>query len=310
MKDQEQVITDVTEETDAIQTDADLDVAEEDEGEGMDEDASADTDDADFSDIDEDDANEEEDADEDLDTKLDRYFAEQADDEGDDADEDEDTDQDGTDDAEQEEGVDSENEAETVAADAVQSTDGGEELAMYKRLFGELDKVAKEGLYEDSFQMIADMAGISVDELKHTVQGVSSETSPAQAETEQKPQPVGTQGMIADLLSAKMQADIDAINAKHPDAKIGTIADIKNQAAYVALRNSGLAPADAYAKAVATPKKQDTKKHMVSTSPKSSVGKNTPMTDYERKAAKELFRDMSDREIQELYNTVKNKERN
>lgn len=170
------------------------------------------------------------------------------------------------------------------------------ELDMLRKLFADGDELAKESLFGNLIEMIADHKGIPVEEYKESL-GISD--PPKQEE----PKQASTQETISQLLSMKVKADVEAIKRKFPDAKITSIADIKNSSEYVALRDKGVSPEDAYAQVMKP--KADGKKHMTPTASKTKPTRATQMTAYEKKVARDLFGDkMSDAEIQKLYHRV------
>ena len=166
-------------------------------------------------------------------------------------------------------------------------------LAMYEKVFADLDAYAKEAMFGNAIEMIAEAKGVSVEEYRSSI-GMTE--PPKQEES------LGTQETISQLLSLKVKADIDAINSRFPDAKISSLEDIKNSSQYVALRDKGVSPEEAYAQAIQP--KEDGKKHMTATASKTTPSRGAQMTAFEKKAARDLFPGMSDAEIQKLYKRV------
>lgn len=167
------------------------------------------------------------------------------------------------------------------------------ELEMYRKLFADADAYAKEAMFGNMIEMIAEAKGVSVEEYRSSL-GMTE--PPKQEES------LGTQETISQLLSLKVKADIDAINIRFPDAKISSLEDIKNSSQYVALRDKGVSPEEAYAQVIQP--KEDGKKHMTATASKTTPSRGAQMTAFEKRAARDLFPGMSDAEIQKLYKRV------
>lgn len=169
------------------------------------------------------------------------------------------------------------------------------ELEMYRKLFADLDAYAKEAMFGNAIEMIAESKGVSVEEYRSSL-GMTE--PPKQEES------LGTQETISQLLSLKVKADIDAINIRFPDAKISSLEDIKNSSQYVALRDKGVSPEEAYAQVIQP--KEDGKKHMTATASKTKPARLPHMTAQEMRMARDLFPGMSDAEIQKLHKRVSN----
>lgn len=167
------------------------------------------------------------------------------------------------------------------------------ELEMYRKLFADADAYAKEAMFGNMIEMIAEAKGVSVEEYRSSL-GMTE--PPKQEES------LGTQETISQLLSLKVKADIDAINIRFPDAKISSLEDIKNSSQYVALRDKGVSPEEAYAQVIRP--KEDGKKHMTATASKTTPSRGAQMTAFEKRAARDLFPNMTDAEIQKLYKRV------
>lgn len=85
-------------------------------------------------------------------------------------------------------------------------------------------------------------------------------------------------------------------------SEITDICELDNPLRYAALRDLGLSPTEAYL-ATAKRSKKDNRSHLVATRTV-SLEKNGAMSDAELASAREIFSDISDREIRKLYKRV------
>ena len=85
-------------------------------------------------------------------------------------------------------------------------------------------------------------------------------------------------------------------------SEIADICELNNPLRYAALRDLGLSPAEAYL-ATAKRAKKDNRSHLVATKTV-SLEKNGAMSDADLASAREIFSDISDREIRKLYKRV------
>lgn len=119
---------------------------------------------------------------------------------------------------------------------------------------------------------------------------------------------------------AKIAADLAAVQAVYPDAKkFASVKDFPNFAEFGRLRDLGLAPdrayiashPDAVRQSVAEATRQqtlnDTKRHLKPAVSKQSKDTSLRMSKRELAECRELFPDMSDREIIRLYRQAKSK---
>ena len=97
--------------------------------------------------------------------------------------------------------------------------------------------------------------------------------------------------------------DLRILREEFPElSEIEDICELNNPLRYAALRDLGLSPEEAY---LATSKRQkkDNRSHLFATKTV-SVSRNGAMSDSELAAAREIFTDISDREIRKLYKRV------
>ena len=84
-----------------------------------------------------------------------------------------------------------------------------------------------------------------------------------------------------------------------------SITQLENPMRYAALRDLGLSPKEAYLATSSRPaKKYDGKSHLRGSVPIGAFGSGASMSTGELQAARELFGDLSDTEIQKLYKRV------
>ncbi len=112
----------------------------------------------------------------------------------------------------------------------------------------------------------------------------------------------GDTGIDYNLL---MTEDLESLKGEFPELSgIGSITELENPMRYAALRDLGLSPAEAY---LATSKKRrapNTRAHLQSAVPKFAAMPRGSMSEQELIMARELFGDLSDREIKKLYRKV------
>ncbi|MBE6644629.1 MAG: hypothetical protein E7612_04525 [Ruminococcaceae bacterium] len=97
--------------------------------------------------------------------------------------------------------------------------------------------------------------------------------------------------------------DLRILREEFPElSEIEDICELNDPLRYAALRDLGLSPEEAY---LATSKRQkkDNRSHLFATKTV-SVSRNGAMSDSELAAAREIFTDISDREIRKLYKRV------
>jgi len=97
--------------------------------------------------------------------------------------------------------------------------------------------------------------------------------------------------------------DLRILREEFPElSEIEDICELNDPLRYAALRELGLSPEEAY---LATSKRQkkDNRSHLFATKTV-SVSRNGAMSDSELAAAREIFTDISDREIRKLYKRV------
>ena len=102
-----------------------------------------------------------------------------------------------------------------------------------------------------------------------------------------------------------MRSDLEELKREFPElADTESLTDIKNPLRYGALRDLGLSPTEAYLAARGKVSRADNRAHLLHSVPRHAAsGGIMPHEELDR--ARELFRDMSDTEIQRLYKRVK-----
>ena len=101
-----------------------------------------------------------------------------------------------------------------------------------------------------------------------------------------------------------MKEDVDTLRSHFPElADIGDITDLDDPLRYAALRDLGLTPAEAY-RATARPKESDTRAHLTDSYPRASVSPAAQISQRELSMAREIFSDLSDKDILRLYKKV------
>ena len=83
-----------------------------------------------------------------------------------------------------------------------------------------------------------------------------------------------------------------------------SVAELDNPLRYAALRDLGLTPAEAYLATNYRARSYDNRSHLQSAVPKPAAAQPNLLGSRELEAARELFADLSDREIQRLYKKV------
>ena len=103
--------------------------------------------------------------------------------------------------------------------------------------------------------------------------------------------------------AAVVSEDLKILRKEFPElSEIEDICELSNPLRYAALRDLGLSPEEAYL-ATAKRQKKDNRSHLFATKTV-SVSRNGAMSDSELAAAREIFSDISDREIRKLYKRV------
>ncbi len=83
-----------------------------------------------------------------------------------------------------------------------------------------------------------------------------------------------------------------------------SIAELDNPLRYAALRDLGLSPKEAYLATADPASRYDNRSHLLSAVPKRMGTQEKIMSQNELERARELFSDLSDRELQRLYKKV------
>ena len=101
-----------------------------------------------------------------------------------------------------------------------------------------------------------------------------------------------------------MRTDLEQLKREFPELeRTESIAEIKNPLRYGALRDLGLSPTEAYLACRGKVSAADNRAHLHHSAPR-SMAAPIGMSRTELEGARELFRDMSDAEIQSLYRRV------
>ena len=103
-----------------------------------------------------------------------------------------------------------------------------------------------------------------------------------------------------------VEEDLTSLRSEFPELRgINSILELRNPVRYGALRDLGLTPAEAYLATEGRSVRKDNRSHLVSSVPKSTARPMTDIPKRELEIARELFSDLSDREIHKLYRKVK-----
>ena len=103
--------------------------------------------------------------------------------------------------------------------------------------------------------------------------------------------------------------DVEALRGEFPElSEMESITELDNPMRYGMLRDLGLSPAEAY---LATSKRRrgtDNRNHLFA-SPAIAASANSAISEKEMEAARDIFPDISDKEIRKLYKKVTGNER-
>lgn len=121
--------------------------------------------------------------------------------------------------------------------------------------------------------------------------------SPQIPETEQSAKSEPDYGELLDSDMRELSAEFQ------PDGKI-KITDLKNPVRYGALRDLGLTPKEAYLASGGRRERADNRAHLSSSVPRAMTSAFSEIPRSELETARELFGDMSDSEIRNLYKKV------
>jgi hypothetical protein len=149
-----------------------------------------------------------------------------------------------------------------------------------------------------------------MDELYNITENAQNDTEDAKSEVEDEapaeavediekrsdPEGVDYEALIA--------SDIETLRSEFPELReINDITDLNNPLRYAALRDLGLTPEEAYL-ATAKRRTQDTRAHLRSAHGRNAATSVSIMSQRELSAARDLFPDLSDSELQRLYKRV------
>lgn len=106
--------------------------------------------------------------------------------------------------------------------------------------------------------------------------------------------------------SLVVEDDLESLRSQFPELEgINDILELKNPLRYAALRDLGLTPAEAYLATEGRSAQRDNRAHLKTSVPKSAANAAHEIPKRELEMARELFSDLSDREIHKLYRKVK-----
>ena len=103
---------------------------------------------------------------------------------------------------------------------------------------------------------------------------------------------------------ASLISDMNELSEQFSDGAGIKITDLKNPLRYGALRDLGLTPKEAYLASGGRKEKTDNRSHLSSSVPRKMASPFSEIPRAELDAARELFADMSDSEIRNLYKKV------
>ena len=109
--------------------------------------------------------------------------------------------------------------------------------------------------------------------------------------------------------SAVERDDLEALKKEFPELSgISRITELQNPLRYGALRDLGLSPTEAYLATHGKRRSADNRSHLVA-SPTLASASQGVISEREMEAARNIFPDISDREIRKLYKKVTESER-
>lgn len=101
-----------------------------------------------------------------------------------------------------------------------------------------------------------------------------------------------------------LRADMSELSEEFSQGSSMKITDLKNPVRYGALRDLGLTPKEAFLASGGRKERKDNRAHLSSSVPKAKSVAFSEIPRAELDAARELFADMSDSEIRNLYKKV------
>lgn len=103
-----------------------------------------------------------------------------------------------------------------------------------------------------------------------------------------------------------LDSDLDELREEFPElAARESVSELDNPTRYAALRELGLTPREAYLATAKRAPRQDTRSHLSDSFHGSKAAPLSQMTRGELLTARELFSDLSDGQIHELYKRVR-----
>ncbi len=148
---------------------------------------------------------------------------------------------------------------------------------------------------------------------------------PKQSPLSQKPSAeISEQGRVSDMDEAIQEAEAVEAQSQGPSAaeqtvdedirtlregfpelsELESITQLKNPTRYAALRDLGLSAEEAYLATSPRPRQPDNRAHLTSGVPAAAAPPASAMTKSQMAEARELFKGMSDAQIQKLYQKV------
>ena len=102
-----------------------------------------------------------------------------------------------------------------------------------------------------------------------------------------------------------VESDLNSLSEAFPElSEIRSISELSDPLRYAALRDLGLTPKEAYLATGGRKKRADNRAHLSSSVPRGAEIPRGAMSEKELNMARDIFSDMSDREIRRLYRRV------
>ena len=145
-----------------------------------------------------------------------------------------------------------------------------------------------------------------IEETGEAAPSPESEGSPSESEPEVSEAPIESENETAEETNYAeiLKADMRELTEEFSASSEIKITDLKNPLRYGALRDLGLTPREAYLASGGRKEKTDNRSHLSSSVPRKMASPFSEIPRAELDAARELFADMSDSEIRNLYKKV------
>ena len=131
------------------------------------------------------------------------------------------------------------------------------------------------------------------------------DTAEAEKEAAEKNNITSEEDDRGDYYSQLAKADLTALRTSFRELRsLGDISELENPVKFARLRDEGLSAVEAYLECRKIKKTYDNRSHLHSSLPLSRTRDEGSMSKDELIAARELFPDISDAEIQKLYKSV------